>query len=361
MKFTAEKATLRAALENVARVVKGRTTIPILSNLMVEAGDCLTITATDMDVVASVTCNVDVTKKGVTTIPAADFTAIVKAMQEGSSITVEMDGPTVKISAGRSRYKLPTIEADDFPNFGTSNFAATFDLSGKALSSAIDAVAPFMSSEQARYSLCGALMQRSAEGVRFVSTDGHRLAIAAISGVFPDFPDVIIPRETVALWKASLFAGDVSVSIGTARVGFKVGSLSVEGKVIDATFPDYRRIIPDGGSVVIEADSRTLKATTARVALIGDKATSAVKMTLVGGVCTLNATGDNGGEAEDEVDMLSSKGDIEIGFNSRYLADICAACGDGPITISMTDNAAPALITPTGDDAATFVIMPMRV
>lgn len=361
MKFTAEKATLRAALENVARVVKGRTTIPILSNFKVSVAKELTITATDMDVEASAVAVVDVVKKGTTTIPASDFTAIVKAMPEGSSITVEMDGDTVKIAAGRSRYKLPTISADDFPNFGASNFAATFDLSGKALSAALDAVAPFMSSEQTRYYLCGVLMQRSAEGIRFVSTDGHRLAMAAISGIFPDFPDVIIPRETVSLWKSSISDGEVSVSIGPARVGFKVGNLSVESKVIDATFPDYRRIIPDGGSVVIEADSRTLKATTARVALIGDKATSAVKMTLAGGSCVLTATGANGGEAEDEVEMLSSKGEIEIGFNSRYLADICAACGDGPITISMKDSTSPALITPTGDDAATFVLMPMRV
>jgi len=361
MKFTTEKATLRAALENVARVVKGRTTIPILSNFKVEVGDVLTITATDMDVEASAIAAVDVAKKGTITIPAADFSAIVKAMPEGSSICVEMDGPTVKVIAGRSRYKLPTMPADDFPNFGTSNFTASFELDAKHLSAAIDAVAPFMSSEQTRYYLCGVLVQNSAEGIRLVSTDGHRLALACVSGVFPEFPDVIVPRETIALWKASLGEGAVSISIGPARIGFKVGSLSVESKVIDATYPDYQRIIPDGGSVMIEADSRTLKATTARVALIGDKATSAVKITLGKSSCVLTATGANGGEAEDEVEMLSNSGEIEIGFNSRYLADICAACGDGPITIRMKDNASPALITPSGDDAATFVLMPMRV
>lgn len=369
MHLIAEKAILASALSAAAQAVERKSTIAILEHaLLTLRGDTLVISATNMDTRVEVTISVSGRANGTAVLPAADLAAIVKAMPDGSQIEIKPDGEShFRVAGGRSRYKVPALKPDDFPAWGTGEPGTTFSLSADALGRMLDLTAPFTSTEETRYYLCGIYLHIEAGQLVAAATDGHRLAkvqMAAPEGADPLHP-IIIPRQTLGLLQRLRMTGDVTIEADETRVAFRSGTMLLMSKVIDGTYPDYRRVIPDGGDIVIEAEAKDLKATAARVALMAvaeEKSKArAVRVTLSDGTCSLQAAGNDGAEAEEELPLLSSRGTIEIGFNARYMADFCAACGDGPVTMTMSDPGSPVLMRPTADEGATFVLMPMRV
>ncbi len=369
MHLIAEKAILASALAAAAQAVERKSSIAILEHaLLTLCGDTLVISATDMDTRVEVTVTVDGRADGTVTLPANDLTAIVKALPDGSQVEIKPDGDShYRVSGGRSRYKVPALKAEDFPVWGASAPQASFRLSADALNRMLALTAPFTSTEEVRYYLCGIYLHVVDGRLISVATDGHRLAKAAMAA--PDgadkLPSIIVPRRTLGLLQRLNMTGDVTIEADETRVAFRSGTILLMSKVIDGMFPDYSRVIPPEGDIRIEAESKDLKAASARVALMAiaeEKSKArAVRVTLDGGKCSLQTAGTDGAEAEEELPILSSQGSIEIGFNTRYLADFCAACGGGAVTMTMSDPGSPVLMRPAADEGATFVLMPMRV
>lgn len=371
MKITIDRAALLRALNHVQSAVERRTTIPILSNVLMKAEDgVLTLATTDMDleINESVAANVD--KSGQTTAPAATLFDIVKKLPEDSSVVLELDpsGNQMTVKAGRSNFRLACLPVADFPEIGQGNLPASFSIPANELRNLIDRTKFAMSTEETRYYLNGIYVHAADnEGVdvlRAVATDGHRLARFEMP--LPEgasgMPGIIIPRKTVGeLRKLVEEAGDsIQVSLSETKIRFQFDHIVLTSKLIDGTFPDYQRVIPKGNDKIVEVNPKAFSRAIDRVSTISDGKSRAVKISLNGKTMTLSANSPEAGSATEDLEV-NGNDNMEIGFNARYLLDITQQIeGDG-CRLTLADSSSPTIIQDAGDASALYVLMPLRV
>jgi len=373
MKITIERAALLKALGHIQSVVERRNTIPILSNVLLDASakGALALTATDMDVAFVETVAAEVAKPGTTTVQAHTFYEIVRKLPEGSQVGIEWDSGKGQVSlrAGRSAFALAALPADDFPKMASGDLPHKFELGAPELKQLIDKTRFAISTEETRYYLNGIYLhagQSSGIGVlRAVATDGHRLArveMALPTGA-DGIPGVILPRKTVIELHKLITETDatVQVSLSESRVRFTIGEMTLTSKLIDGTFPDYERVIPAGNDKVMEVDRVEFTAAVDRVATISTDKSRAVKLSLGKNQLTLTASSPDAGNAEEEITVRYAGPPIEIGFNARYLLDIAEQIEGEGARFRMADAAAPTLVEDIADQSALYVLMPMRV
>jgi DNA polymerase-3 subunit beta len=274
MKATIERATLLKSLGHVQSVVERRNTIPILSNVLIEARDdnSIRMMATDLDlqVDESVPANVD--QAGATTVPAHTLFDIVRKLPEGSQVELNVAEGKMHLSAGRSRFHLSTLPRDDFPVISEGELPTRFELPAATLRQIIDKTRFAISSEETRYYLMGIFLHVADDQLKAAATDGHRLARVVIAK--PDgadgMPDVIVPRKCVAELRKLLdeLDGTVEVSLSPTKIRFGLGSAVLTSKLIDGTFPDYNRVIPTANDKLLKLDPKTFSAGVDRVSTI---------------------------------------------------------------------------------------------
>ncbi len=372
MKFTIDRAALLRPLGHVQSVVERRNTIPILSNVLLRAGDGrlrLTATDMDMDIVESVEC--EVAREGSATVPAHTFHDIARKLPDGSEVGVEATGDAgrVEIVAGRSRFELPALSADEFPEMSGGDLPHGFVLSASGARSMIDRTRFAISTEETRYYLNGIFLHATrAENVpvmRAVATDGHRLA--RVEMPLPDgadgMPSVIVPRKAVGEVRKLIddAEGDISVSLSDSRMCFAFGDIVLTTKLIDGTFPDYERVIPTGNDKTLEVNCKSFAEAVDRVATISTEKSRSIKLQLNEGALLLSASSSETGAAREELEVVYKAGAMEIGFNSRYLLDIANQIeGEGAV-FELADPASPTVVRDQDDDSSLYVLMPMRV
>jgi DNA polymerase-3 subunit beta len=372
MKLTIERSTLLKALAHVQSVVERRNTIPILSNVLLDAQKSrLLLTATDMDIAIVESVEADVARSGAVTVPAHTLYDIVRKLSEGSQVGIEAiaDKGQVALRAGRSSFALASLPPGDFPHMAGSDLPHQFELASAELKGLIDKTRFAISTEETRYYLNGIYLhagQSSGIGVlRAVATDGHRLArveMALPTGA-DGIPGVILPRKTVIELHKLITETDatVQVSLSESRVRFTIGEMTLTSKLIDGTFPDYERVIPAGNDKVMEVDRVEFTAAVDRVATISTDKSRAVKLSLGKNQLTLTASSPDAGNAEEEITVRYAGPPIEIGFNARYLLDIAEQIEGEGARFRMADAAAPTLVEDIADQSALYVLMPMRV
>ncbi len=372
MKATVERATLLKSLAHIQSVVERRNTIPILSNVLIEArADGLRLMATDLDlqVVETIPAVIDV--NGATTVSAHTLFDIVRKLQEGSQVEIAVAAEKMTVVAGRSRFGLPTLKRDDFPVIAETELPTVFDLPATDLKQIIDSTRFAISTEETRYYLNGIFMHAvdgATPKLRAVATDGHRLARIELD--LPEgakgMPDVIVPRKAIAEVRKLLDEVDsgaaVTVSLSPTKVRFRIGEVTLTSKLIDGTFPDYSRVIPTGNDRLLKIDTKSLAQGVDRVAAIATtEKTRAVKLTMGRDKVTLSVTSPENGTAAEEVPADYTSPEFEVGFNYRYLLDILGQVESEQVDVHMADAAAPTLIREGDDSKALYVIMPMRV
>ena len=367
MKATIERATLLKSLGHVQSVVERRNTIPILSNVLIEARDdnSIRLMATDLDlqVDESVPANVD--QPGATTIPAHTLFDIVRKLPEGSQVELNVAEGKMHLSAGRSRFHLSTLPRDDFPVISEGELPTKFELPAATLRQIIDKTRFAISSEETRYYLMGIFLHVADDQLKAAATDGHRLARVVIGK--PDgadgMPDVIIPRKCVAELRKLLeeVEGTVEVSLSATKVRFGLGSAVLTSKLIDGTFPDYNRVIPTANDKLLKLDPKTFASGVDRVSTIASEKTRAVKMSVDRDKVTLSVTSPESGTATEEVPADYGADTLEIGFNARYLLDILGEIEGDTVEVHLADAAAPTLLRENDKSNALYVLMPMRV
>ena len=374
MDVTIERATLLKALGHVQSVVERRNTIPILSNVLIEAGENgVALTATDMDltVVESLPCMV--LSGGAVTAPAHTFYDIVRKLPDGSQVALTIDAETghLAIKSGRSHFNLPTLPKEDFPAPGSEDLPTNFEISAGDFRSLIDKTRFAISTEETRYYLNGIFIHPKAEGdqgaaLRAVATDGHRLARVEVpmpAGA-ENMPGVIVPRKAVAEVRKLLdSAGDenIAIAFSESKVRVSVEGVLLTSKLIDGTFPDYERVIPVNNDKELDIECATFSEAVDRVSTISSEKSRAVKMVVQDGQITLSANSPDYGMASDEMEVDYSGEAIEIGFNARYLLDIAQQIEGDQARFLMSDGASPTVILDLSDQAALYVLMPMRV
>lgn len=387
--LTAPRETWLPAIRAANDPIERRNTIPILANFLLKADEAgkLTVSGTDLDVAMTGRTEIEASslpEEGIT-LPAALLVDIIDKLPPKSEVTLKQDAGTnsgrVIVSAGRSRFTVHTLPGSDWPAMRANadhEAAASFTLPAGKLAAMLALTAFAISTEETRYYLNGIYMHGhdaglDGERLRMVATDGHRLSLAGLpimgEASLPHFHGVIIPRKTVRLAQKVLkAAGDdaeVEVGVTQSAIHFETGAVRILSKVIDGTFPDYQRVIPSGGANAWTFGAPQLAEAVGRVTTISSERGRAVRVEFGHDMARLSVTNPDTGEASEEALVASVEGgDVEIGFNGAYLAEILTLI-DGPTRLELADNGSPALFIPAQREGETIenriVLMPMRV
>ncbi|SMC46615.1 DNA polymerase III, beta subunit [Novosphingobium sp. B1] len=375
MKATIERATLLRCLSHVQSVVERRNTIPILSNVLIEAAPDSTVRlmATDLDLqIVETMAAVSVEGPGAITVSAHLLFDIARKLPDGSQVSLETSDNRMIVKAGRSRFQLPTLPRDDFPVIVEGDLPTSFEVPARTLAELIDRTRFAISTEETRYYLNGIFLHVSEDAqpvLKAAATDGHRLARFTVPR--PEgaegMPDVIVPRKCVGELRKLLeevLDTAVLIDLSASKVRFTLGGengVVLTSKLIDGTFPDYSRVIPTGNDKLLKLDPRSFFEGVDRVATIATEKTRAVKMALENDRVTLSVTSPDNGTAAEELPASYSATGFEIGFNANYLKDILNQIDGDTVELHLADAGAPTLIRRDDKSPALYVLMPMRV
>ncbi len=373
MKLTVARRDLHPALVAVSRIVEARNTIPILSNIALEAASGrLVLRGTDLDIEARATIDATVDAAGAITLSAGRLRDIVGKLDEGPIAieTADEAAATAKIRAGRAKFDLGVLPIVDFPDLSAGAPTHTFGLPGDVLAAGLEAVGFAISTEETRYYLNGTFVHVVDGRLILVATDGHRLARWSIPA--PDgavgMPGIIVPRKTcgeiVKLAKGN--PKPAVVALDETKIRIEVGDTTLTSKLIDGTFPDYGRVIPAtwaGEATLARAEMGQI---VDRVATVQSQRGNAIKLTFGDGRLIASVTDADTGHAEEEMSAALADGlALEIGFNARYLAAVLASLDGERVTIRLTDPGSATLFVPADPPTAAadrlVVLMPMRV
>ena len=365
MHFTISRESLISTLSRAAVAVATKATIPVLSCARFQVSDMqASITATDLEQQITETVEITGHEPGDFLIPVVQVLDIAKRLPKGVEVDIRSSGNTaVTIKSGRYHTTLAVLDPSDFPEYASGEYACTFTVSASGLKSAMQAVQFAVSTEESRYYLCGIHIHTDGDKLKFVATDGHRLALSRIvkpemTGEMPS--GVILPRSTASNVLKMLDVSDtVRVSLNSSRARFEFGFCTLETKLVDGTFPEYNRVIPSGNQNKLTVSSDTLDATVQRVAAVSKEKSRPVKFSVGGDTLTLNCTHD-GNTAEDVIDVAYEGEPLEIGFQARYIADVLTQVRGNAICL-FRDGSSPVLICDDANEDVRFIVMPMRV
>jgi DNA polymerase-3 subunit beta len=372
MRFTIERGALLRTLGHVHNVVERRNTIPILSNVLMEARDGrLSLTATDLDLAIVETVGASVAQPGATTAPAHTLFDIVRKLPDGSEVEVVFRGDEQRltIAAGRSRFALACLPREDFPVMTEGGLPHRFAVAADALRKMIDKTRFAISTEETRYYLNGIYLHATESAgvpvLRAVATDGHRLA--RLEQPLPEgaeaIPGVIVPRKAIGEVRKLVeeAQGEVTISLSDSKIRFAFGDIVLTSKLIDGTFPEYSRVIPTANDKILLVDGPSFANAVDRVSTISSEKSRAVKLALDRDRVVLSVTSPENGSATEELVADYKAEPMEIGFNARYLLDITAQIDGNEAKFVLSDAVAPTLVRDGDDDSALYVLMPMRV
>ena len=380
MKVSIERAVLAKAVAQAQSVVERRNTIPILANLLIEAeGEQVRFRATDLDIEVVDRAPARVDQPGGTTVPALMLNEIVRKLGDGALVTLSTQGNggsapgRLTIEAGRSTFQLATLPVEDFPVMASPDYQTTFEAPSTLLRRLFDKSKFAISTEETRYYLNGVYLHvargeggpQNGEVLRAVATDGHRLA--RIDAALPEgaggMPGVIVPRKTVNELRKLLDDDEatITVSVSDTKIRFDAGAIVLTSKVIDGTFPDYSRVIPQSNPKRLEVDAREFAQAVDRVATVSSERSRAVKMALDEDRLILSVNAPDSGTAEEELVVAYGDDRLEIGFNAKYLLEIAHQVDRENAVFLFNTSGDPTVMREGDDVSALYVVMPMRV
>lgn len=366
MKVQASRNELLVALQAVIGVVERRQTLPVLGNFLLETAEAeLVVSGTDLEMELVARARVQNLEPGKVTVPARKLFDICRGLPEGADVTLETSGDKVLLRSGRSRFTLSSLPAGEYPALGGVEPTAQVRLSQSQLKMLLERTLFAMAQQDVRYYLNGLLLEIKPQRLRTVATDGHRLALSELqmdTGV-ESGQQVILPRKSVMELNRLLSPGEevVSVSIGPGQVRIDLDVVRLTTKTIDGRFPDYERVIPEAGDKRIEVDRERLRKALTRMAILSNEKFRGVRLQVEPGQLRLQTHNPEHEEAEEELDVAYSGGEIEIGFNVNYLLDALAAIDGEQAVIELKNSDSSGLVYGVRDTFSRYVIMPMRL
>jgi DNA polymerase-3 subunit beta len=371
MEFTVNKADLVRELNLSQGVVEKKTTIPILSNVLLEAsGDRVVLTATDLELGIRCSCPARVKKSGAGTIPAKRLLDYVRLLPDADVQVKVADNNWATLVCGRSRTRIAGMSRESFPDLPVMPppLAA---LPAKVLAAMIGRTIFAISSEESRFTLNGALMILKPNGITMVATDGHRLAMTEVQ---TELPEVIVTYKALLPKKAMAelqklcgeAAPDATIQFSgdDNHLFFQLGERLLLSRKLAGNFPDFERVLPKDSPYSITLNRDEFKAAIDRVSQFTDERSSAIRIQLAPGEIKFYSSVSDTGESEESIPVQYDGAKLEIGFNAEYLSDFVRAVPDGLITFHFKDPNSAGEMRPAGSDTSTvyrYVIMPMRI
>lgn len=376
MKFEIQQEDLQKALDVIANVVPSKTTLPILSCVLVEATkESLTLSATNLDIsITTSTTKATVKDPGRVAIPAVKFVPFVRSLRPGV-VTISQKGEQLTLTCGKSRLTENTMNVSDFPALKKPEEKAALAIPADTLIDMINETAYAVSRDETRPALMGILWEVRAASLTMVATDAHRLARSVrkmewkVSGDKNLIVDTNglrqIPRIAAAARDEDDANTEVSIFVGGSQLSFRAGSTVLQVRLLEGPFPDYQAVLPKDNDKHVTIDKADFAQSIRRVAITADRVTSQIKLGIEAGRMELTARGTEGSTSEDEI-QVSYQGDpIEIGFNYSYLQDILKNLQAESVVLSLKDSQSAALLKPvhdTGEDMGVLcLLMPLRL
>ncbi len=366
MKFRIQRETLLKPLQAVIGVVERRQTLPVLSNILVQAQDNqITLTSTDLEVELLATFEVDVAENGMITIPARKLVDICRTLPDESMLDIQLKGEKIALKSGKSRFTLSTLDASEFPQIDEIHSIQRFQIQERELKHLIEKTHFSMAQQDVRYYLNGLMFELNADSLRTVATDGHRLAMSQHKMKIDsdDSPQVIVPRKGIQELNRLLEDSDkmVSVMISNNHIRVEMDNLRFTSKLIDGKFPDYKRVIPSDCDKLINLDLETIKKALVRTSILSNEKYRGVRLIFDTNLLRIQAHNPEQEEAEDELPIDYDGPTIEIGFNVNYILDALGAIDTEQVIFALTDANSSCLIYSDDNQDCQYVIMPMRL
>ena len=366
MKIVIKREELLEPLIKIGGIVERRQTLPILANILVNAGnDLLNLTATDLEVELKTQTTAKTESDMDFTMPARKVLDICKALPENAEITFNIDTDKATIRSGRSRFTLGTLPAQDYPVIEATTGNNVFTIKEKDLKNLLDKTSFAMAQQDVRYYLNGMLLEIRNNLIRSVATDGHRLALSQIDNLTSDLPDlqVILPRKAVLELSRLLSEQDTEIKVELSNSYIKVllTNSIFTSKLIDGRFPEYQRVMPSHTDKLLNADKNHLKQSLTRASILSNEKYRGILFSVDDGTLKLQAHNPEHEEAEEELEVKYQGEDIKIGFNVGYLLDAINVINESSITIELKDANSSALIYGNENDSSKYVVMPMRL
>jgi DNA polymerase-3 subunit beta len=364
----ASRDAILKPLSTVAGIVERRHTLPILANVLLRKdGEQVSFLATDVEIQIQTTASLGAGKDAAaTTVSARKLIDILRALPEGPEVSLSVSNKKATIQAGKSRFALQTLGAEEFPTVAVNeHFSASFALPQKQLKHLFQMVHFAMAQQDIRYYLNGLLMVTDGNVVRVVATDGHRLAYcqAELDGEPLARNEVIVPRKTVLELQRLLSDGDdpVTIDVAANQVRFRFSDVEMVSKLVEGKFPDYQRVIPSGYRKAATISREALAASLGRASILTSDKFRGVRLSLSPGQMKIQTSNAEQEEAIDELEVDYDGDALEIGFNVGYLQDVLGNLKSDQVRLEFGDANTSALLTVPGDTTFRYVVMPMRI
>ncbi len=368
MDFVTTKENLLRELQAMQGIVEKKSTIPILSNILIDATkDGLELAATDLEVGLRTTCEAAVDKPGAVTLQARRLFDIVRLLPDAEVRLKSDDAHWVVITCQKARFRIVGLPREDFPAIPEFDFSKGIVIERPLLADMISKVIFAITTDESRYQINGTLMIVNKKHLTMVATDGHRLSYVTgrlEKGSSESRLEIIIPRKAVQEL-SRLGEGEQEVLFGQKdnHVFFKVGKTTLISTVVPGKFPDYEKVIPEGNDKLLKLEGAAFADVVRRVSLLSSERSRAVKFSLSNGAVEISSNNPEVGEASESLEVDYSGPPLEIGFNAKYLVDFLQAMGPGPLILALKDEATQGLLRPVGLEGRDYryVVMPMRL
>lgn len=366
MRFSTQRESLLKPMQRVVGVVERRQTLPVLANLLVQVkGGRLSLTGTDLEVEMRAGAAVESGEDGEVTIPARKWFDLVRALPDGVKVDVQVKGDRVVMHAGRSRYTLASLPANEFPTTDEIEVTDKIALPEGKLRRLLERTAFAMANQDVRYYLNGLLLDLRDKELRCVATDGHRMAMSEtdLDGAVKAKRQLIVPRKGVTELLGLLESAEESVAIEFSANHIRVrrGDVTFTSKLIDGSFPDYEAVIPLGADKLVRIDRETIRNALQRAAILSNEKYRGVRLEVSPNCLRVIAHNPEQEEAFEEIEAETQADDIAIGFNVGYLLDAIGALDDERIQLQVRDAQSSCLLRSAANDQTQHVIMPLRL
>jgi DNA polymerase-3 subunit beta len=363
----AKRDELLAPLAAVSGIIERRHTLPILSNVLIDgSGENLSFLATDIEIQIAARSGLGGARDSrAFTVGARKLLDILRALPEDAEVNLQMQDKRLLVKAGRSRFTLQTLPAEDFPRLArAAGDSARFSLPQKVLRRQLGLVHYAMAQQDIRYYLNGLLMVVDAGELRLVATDGHRLAFAslALEASMPK-QEAIVPRKTVLELTKLLADSDdeVRIELSGSQAAFTFGSIELVTKLVDGKFPDYTRVIPTQHKNVLQAQREPLRQALQRAAILSNEKFRGVRWVLGDSSLKIVSSNAEQEEAQEELEVGYNGDALDIGFNVNYLLDVLNNVPGAQLECAFGDASSSALISYGSEQGFKYVVMPMRI
>lgn len=366
MRFTITRENLQQGLAAVGASIPTRTTLPVLSNILIEAGDeGVQMSGTDLDIAVTLRVPAEVEEPGAITVPAKKLQELARELPEAPA-RVTTTGERFELECGKARFRLNGMPRDEFPTFPQVDFESSWKVSGELINQMIERTSFAVSTEESRPILNGVLWQLADREMRMVATNGHRLAKLTTPSESDGAPhaDLIVPPKALAQVQRLFQTEDeIDVARSENHLGFRRDGTRVYTRLIEGPYPNYEQVIPKDNDRIAISDKETLTRALRRMAVVASEQTHRVRLAFAGTNLRLSVETPDLGDAHEELEVEYNGEPLDIGFNANYLLEVLRYMPTDEVKLSFKAPERAATVEPAGEEGAEYLclIMPLRL